>query len=78
MFLTFYSHLLTGITDPGSINYNNNLDIIEFYYFVYKDINIIKENINNSFLKNNEELLKILMSILDLMKNLVLNFLILN
>ena len=57
MFLTFYSHLQTGVTDPGSIDYYNNLDIIEFYYFVYKDINIIKENINNNLfkLKNEEE-----------------------
>ena len=44
LFLTFYSHLLIAITDPGSIDYNNNLDIIEFFYFIYRDI--ISENNN--------------------------------
>jgi hypothetical protein len=32
------------VTDPGSINYFNNLDILEFYYFIYRDINLIIEN----------------------------------
>jgi len=42
LFLTFWSHLQIAITDPGSINYSNNLDIIEFYYFIYKDIILCK------------------------------------
>ena len=28
LFLTFYSHLQISITDPGSINYYNNLNIL--------------------------------------------------
>ena len=45
LFLTFYSHLQTSITDPGYIDADNNLDILEFYYFIHKDIiNIINEH----------------------------------
>ena len=57
LFLTFYSHLKTAITDPGSINYYNNLDIIEFYYFIYRDINLINEQFkkSNVFTLNLEE-----------------------
>ena len=43
LFLTFYSHLQIAITDPGLINYYNNLDIIEFFYFIYRDLNLINE-----------------------------------
>ena len=39
LFITFYSHLQIAITDPGTIDYNNNIDIIEFYYFIYREIN---------------------------------------
>ncbi len=39
LLLTFYSHLQIAITDPGSIDYYNNIDILEFYYFIYRDIN---------------------------------------
>ena len=39
LFLTFYSHLQIAITDPGSIDYYNNIDIIKFYYFIYREIN---------------------------------------
>lgn len=58
LFLTFYSHLKIAITDPGSIDYYNNLDIIEFYYFIYRDINLIKENskhINKSEIEEEED-----------------------
>ena len=57
LFLTFYSHLKISITDPGSIDYYNNLDIIEFYYFIYRDINLINEQFKkrNIFALNQEE-----------------------
>lgn len=52
LFLTFYSHLQISVTDPGSIRYYNNLDILEFYYFIYRDINLIIEKSENTKLNN--------------------------
>ena len=52
LFLTFYSHLQISVTDPGSIKYYNNLDILEFYYFIYRDINSIVEKSENAKLNN--------------------------
>ena len=56
LFLTFYCHLQIAITDPGSIDYYNNIDIIEFYYFIYREINQYKNGIiNKARLKKLEE-----------------------
>ena len=56
LFLTFYSHLQISITDPGSIDYYNNLDIIEFYYFIYRDIISTNKNFKkNTFFELNKE-----------------------
>ena len=52
LFLTFYSHLQIAITDPGSIDYHNNLDIIEFYYFIYRDIILMNEKFKKEKLFN--------------------------
>ena len=46
MFLTFFSHFQIAQTDPGIIDYYNNIDMIEFYYFVYKDIISLREEYN--------------------------------
>ena len=48
LFLTFYSHLQIAVTDPGSIDYYNNIDIIEFYCFIYRDIKLSYDNYKNS------------------------------
>ena len=55
LFLTFYSHLQISITDPGSIDYYNNVDIIEFYYFIYRDIISANENLKKSKKWNKDE-----------------------
>ena len=46
MFLTFFSHFQIAQTDPGIIDYYNNIDMVEFYYFVYKDIISLREEYN--------------------------------
>ena len=46
MLLTFFSHFQIAQTDPGIIDYYNNIDMIEFYYFVYKDIISLREEYN--------------------------------
>jgi len=56
MFLTFYSHFQTGQTDPGIINSENNIDLLEFYYFVYKDIITLREEYNLKYNGNKNTL----------------------
>ena len=46
IFFTFYTHFQIAKTDPGIIDYNNNIDILEFYYFIYKDIITLREEYN--------------------------------
>ena len=46
MFLTFYTHFQIAKNDPGIINYYNNIDVLEFYYFIYKDIISLREEYN--------------------------------
>ena len=44
--MTFYTHFQIAKTDPGILNYYNNIDILEFYYFIYKDIIELREEYN--------------------------------
>ena len=46
MFLTFYTHFQIAKNDPGIINYYNNIDVLEFYFFIYKDIISLREEYN--------------------------------
>ena len=43
---TFFSHLYASFSDPGSIDMENNLKILESYNFIYKEINNIKNKYN--------------------------------
>ena len=52
--LVFVSHLYTSLSDPGSIDMDNNLEILESYNFIYKEINKIKNRYNR--IKRKEEL----------------------
>ena len=36
-FLCFISHIKTAIRDPGNITHENNMNIIQFYYYIHKD-----------------------------------------
>ena len=36
LFLSVFSHLITSLTDPGSISFENNKEIIEFYYQIHE------------------------------------------
>ena len=36
IFLCFISHIRTAFTDPGIINSKNNMNIIQFYYYLHK------------------------------------------
>ena len=36
IFLCFISHIRTAISEPGIINSKNNMNIIQFYYYVHK------------------------------------------
>ena len=56
MFLTFYSHFQIAQTDPGIINSENNIDLLEFYYFVYKDIITLREEYNLKYNGNKSKL----------------------
>ena len=55
MLLTFFSHFQIAQTDPGIINYYNNIDMIEFYYFVYKDIISLREEYNLKYKENKDD-----------------------
>ena len=55
MFLTFFSHFQIAQTDPGIIDYYNNIDMIEFYYFVYKDIISLREEYNLKYKENKDD-----------------------
>ena len=55
MFLTFFSHFQIAQTDPGIIDYYNNIDMIEFYYFVYKDIISLREEYNLKYKENRDD-----------------------
>ena len=56
LFLTFYSHLQTAQTNPGTINSDNNIDLLEFYYFIYKDIISLREEYNLKYNGNKSKL----------------------
>ena len=84
MFLTFFSHFQIAQTDPGIIDYYNNIDMIEFYYFVYKDIISLREEYNlkykgikddnrNNYYSSDEEEKEIELKseISDKMKNII-------
>ena len=45
---TFCSHLIASFSDPGSIETQNNLEALESYNFIYKEINQIKNKINQA------------------------------
>ena len=50
---TFFSHFFASFTEPGSIEYDKNIEILESYNFIYKEINIIKNKYNR--IKKGEE-----------------------
>ena len=52
MFLTFYSHFQIAISDPGIINNTNNIDMLEFYYFIYKEIIHLRKEYNLKYEEN--------------------------
>ena len=52
MFFTFFTHFQIAKTDPGIVNYYNNIDVLEFYYFIYKDIIELREEYNLKYKKN--------------------------
>ena len=52
IFLTFYSHFQIAISDPGIINNENNIDILEFYYYIYKDIIQLRKEYNLKYEEN--------------------------
>ena len=39
--LTTFSHFQIAITDPGKINSDNNINLLEFYFFIYRNISSI-------------------------------------
>ena len=38
VFLTFFSHLKTAITNPGTITSKNNMNVIQFYYYFHEPL----------------------------------------
>ena len=44
--ISFITHFKIAKTDPGIINYYNNIDMLEFYYFLYHEIIELKEEYN--------------------------------
>ena len=38
IFLSFISHVKTAITNPGYISYKNNMNIIQFYYYIHEPL----------------------------------------
>ena len=45
---TFFSHLFASFSDPGAIESKNNLEVLESYNFIYKEINQIKNKNNRT------------------------------
>ena len=45
---TFFSHLVTSFSDPGSIDSENYLEMLESYNFIYKEMNDIKKKYNQT------------------------------
>ena len=55
--LTVFSHLQIAVTDPGTLNSDNNINLIEFYFFIYRNISSITNNPHKKISKsrtNNE------------------------
>ena len=52
---TFFSHLFASLSDPGAIEFENNLEALESYNFIYKEINQIKSKYNRSKKKNESD-----------------------
>ena len=52
MFLTFYSHFQIAKSDPGIIDNINNIDMLEFYYFIYKEIIQLRQEYNLKYKEN--------------------------
>ena len=40
---TFFAHLITSLSDPGAIENENYLEMLESYNYIYKEINDIKK-----------------------------------
>ena len=53
--LTFCSHLFASFSDPGSIESENNLEVLESYNFIYKEINQIKNKFNRTKKKEDSD-----------------------
>jgi hypothetical protein len=45
---TVYTHYVVSFHDPGIIEKDNNLEVLEFYNFIYKEINQIKNKFNRT------------------------------
>ena len=43
-----YSHYVASFHDPGIIENENNLEVLEFYNFIYKEINQVKNKFNRT------------------------------
>ena len=52
---TFFSHLVVSFSDPGSIEIENNLEMLESYNFIYKEINQIKNRFNRTKKKEDSD-----------------------
>ena len=52
MFFTFYTHFQIAKCDPGIIDSTNNIDMLEFYYFIYKDIIQLRNEYNLKYDEN--------------------------
>ena len=46
--LAFISHFISSFSDPGIIEDDNNLEVLESYNFIYKEINQIKNTFNRT------------------------------
>lgn len=53
--LTFCSHFFASFSDPGSIESENNLEVLESYNFIYKEINQIKIKFNRTKRKEDSD-----------------------
>ena len=38
LFLAFFSYMKTAIIDPGEITFNNNREIVDFYYYIHEPL----------------------------------------
>ena len=58
VFLTFFSHLKTAITYPGTVSSKNNMNVIQFYYYLHEPL--IKKAIIITEKQTEEDIRKII------------------